>query len=279
MLKRTIFQSMLSYSIIFAQQKESKKRKTKQRRKLWRFANCALCCFAFSYCYFQFRFMPEFVSFFLPALMCRNCRIRILEAYSDARKGNSGKLSAKSLPCKKLSLKLLQCIAVDKRPLRLVDGVGFRNFCYALNTSFTVPSHVYLSGVSFIFVFPFLPLFAVFLERADYVAFLHFFRLFQKLLPACYRSVSEALRERLRSRGVEVARLSYIIENSLALTCDCWTDPILRAFVCITISYIDKNWLIHSELLNIRNCTDRHTGENLAEWIVGVLTDMKIDVR
>lgn len=46
-------------------------------------------------------------------------------------------------------LKTLQFIAVDKRPLRVVDGFGFRNLCFALNPAFTVPSHHYLSKVQF----------------------------------------------------------------------------------------------------------------------------------
>jgi hypothetical protein len=105
-----------------------------------------------------------------------------------------------------------------------------------------------------------------------------FFVIVQTVLPACYQQLRDTIRDKLRSRGVEVSRLAYIIENSCALTSDCWTDPALRSFIVATISWIDDRWMMHSEMLNIHNCTDRHSGDNLAEWLVGLLNDMQIDV-
>ena len=85
------------------------------------------------------------------------------------------------------------------------------------------------------------------------------------MIPFCYESVLAAVRTKLLSRGVDISRWVYRIENSVALTSDLWTDLTLRAFICLTASWIDENWVMQSELVNVYNCTDRHTGYNL--WV------------
>ena len=57
-----------------------------------------------------------------------------------------------------------------------------------------------------------------------------------------------------------------------------WTDPSNRAFICFTISWIGEDWKMCSTLLNIRNCTDQHFGDNIAEWLEDVLSKMGVDV-
>ena len=69
-------------------------------------------------------------------------------AKGDARKGHPTRYSAKSLPYKKLVLKLAQFLTFDKRPVNIVNNLGFRNFCFAMNPAFTIPTHVYLSQVA-----------------------------------------------------------------------------------------------------------------------------------
>ena len=65
-----------------------------------------------------------------------------------------------------------------------------------------------------------------------------------------------------------MARFIYNVENSISLTSDIWTDPMLRSFICCTGSYIDSDWRMHSTLINIHNCTERHTGDNLwSGWL------------
>jgi hypothetical protein len=98
------------------------------------------------------------------------------------------------------------------------------------------------------------------------------------VIPFCYESVLAAVRTKLLSRGVDISRWVYRIENSVALTSDLWTDLTLRAFICLTASWIDENWVMQSELVNVYNCTDRHTGDNLCGWVVGLLRDMGLDV-
>ena len=68
-------------------------------------------------------------------------------AKGDARKGHSSRYSAKSLPYKKLVLNLVHFITEDKRPLSIANSLGFRKFCYAMNSAFTVPNHAFLSRV------------------------------------------------------------------------------------------------------------------------------------
>jgi hypothetical protein len=77
---------------------------------------------------------------------------------------------------------------------------------------------------------------------------------------------------------MEFARFLYHPENDISLTSDLWTDVMLRSFICLTGHFIDESWHLQSTLMNIYSCTDRHTGDNLAEWLVGLLNKMQIDV-
>jgi len=101
---------------------------------------------------------------------------------------------------------------------------------------------------------------------------------FQSVVPACYAAVLSAVRTRLHSRGLEVSRYVYLVENSVSLTSDLWTDPMLRSFVCLTAHWLGDDFVMHSELLSIYNCTERHTSDNLCQFIVGLLKDMELDV-
>jgi len=100
----------------------------------------------------------------------------------------------------------------------------------------------------------------------------------QTVIPQCYDVVLNAVRSSLHSRGMEFARFLYHPENDISLTSDLWTDVMLRSFICLTGHFIDESWHLQSTLMNIYSCTDRHTGDNLAEWLVGLLNKMQIDV-
>ena len=52
----------------------------------------------------------------------------------------------------------------------------------------------------------------------------------------------------------------------------------LRSFVCLTAHWLGDDFVMHSELLSIYNCTERHTSDNLCQFIVGLLKDMELDV-
>ena len=102
------------------------------------------------------------------------------------------------------------------------------------------------------------------------------------MIPACYEAVLASVRAKLQSRGIEVGRFVYLVQNSFALTSDLWTDVTLRSFICLTCSYIvsdDQKFMIRSTCVNIHNCTERHTGDNICDWAVGILSNMEIDVN
>lgn len=50
-----------------------------------------------------------------------------------------------------------------------------------------------------------------------------------------------------------------------------WTGPDHESYICLTVHWFDADWQLHHALLDILLCTDRHTGENLVEWVKQVL--------
>ena len=50
-----------------------------------------------------------------------------------------------------------------------------------------------------------------------------------------------------------------------------WTGPDHESYICLTVHWFAPDWQLQHALLDIFLCTDRHTGENLVEWIKQVL--------
>jgi len=67
-------------------------------------------------------------------------------------------------------------------------------------------------------------------------------------------------------------------DHPIALTTDLWTGADHESYICLTGHYFTKNWELQRILLDIYLCTDRHTGENLADWIKQVLSGNEINV-
>ena len=66
----------------------------------------------------------------------------------SSRGGHSTRYKSKSNEYKRLTLELLKMICLDKKPLNIVNQLGFRSFCFVMNPAYTVPSHAYFSTVT-----------------------------------------------------------------------------------------------------------------------------------
>jgi hypothetical protein len=66
------------------------------------------------------------------------------------------------------------------------------------------------------------------------------------------------------------------IEGRCSLTADIWTSINQKAYLGITIHYIDLNWGLRNFLLDIIPFSVRHTGKNIAQEIMRVLEEFQI---
>jgi hypothetical protein len=66
--------------------------------------------------------------------------------------------------------------------------------------------------------------------------------------------------------------------HPIAFTTDMWSGPDHESYICLTAHWIDKNWILNHALLDIYVCTDRHTGDNIADWLKQIWADNEISV-
>ena len=86
--------------------------------------------------------------------------------------------------------------------------------------------------------------------------------------------------------GVPSAQPSSVVSSSvcpnpqhpISFTTDLWSAPDHESYVCITAHWIDQKWDINHLLLDILLCTDRHTGENIVEWMKEIWKQNDISV-
>lgn len=61
--------------------------------------------------------------------------------------------------------------------------------------------------------------------------------------------------------------------HPFSLTSDLWTGPDRESYICLTLHFLDDDWVFRTLLLDIYLCTDRHLAQNLYEWIKQILLD------
>ena len=110
-------------------------------------------------------------------------------------------------------------------------------------------------------------------------------RALQTFIPALYHKVKllqkQALHDHFPSLTNRLASGSSSNQSSIlscpnphhpvSFTTDMWTGPDHESYICLTAHWLTPDWQLHHALLDILLCTDRHTGENLVEWIKQVL--------
>lgn len=68
-------------------------------------------------------------------------------------------------------------------------------------------------------------------------------------------------------------------EAKLSLALDCWTSPFRQGFLAITGYFINQNWEYREILLGFEHIDGSHTGMNLSESLLKVLSEHKITDR
>ena len=66
--------------------------------------------------------------------------------------------------------------------------------------------------------------------------------------------------------------------HPISVTVDLWSGPYHESYICLTAHWLDKQWGLNHALLDIYLCTDRHTGDNLAEWMRQIWKENDISV-
>lgn len=63
----------------------------------------------------------------------------------------------------------------------------------------------------------------------------------------------------------------------VSITADTWTSVATESYLTVTVHYISEDWLLMSHVLGTLPLEERHTGENLAAWMIEML--LKFDVN
>ena len=155
-------------------------------------------------------------------------------------------------------------LLLDGHPASIVEGEGFQQLMKLAEPRYVCPSRTYFQHVS-----------------NDTVLFCHVWVLYACL---CRRislhctTKSNCFRNRLcmitfppRSRSSNQSESSILPcpnpYHPISFTTDMWTGPDHESYICLTAHWFDSHWQLQHALLDILLCTDRHTGENLVEWI------------
>ena len=78
---------------------------------------------------------------------------------------------------------------------------------------------------------------------------------------------------------LELAYYSEKFDTRFALITDCWTATNQQAYMGITIHYIDKNWQLQSNLLDMVELNSSHSGLYLFQKLTASLIDFNIENR
>ena len=73
-------------------------------------------------------------------------------------------------------------------------------------------------------------------------------------------AITKALTEKLEAAAGKVS-----------LTFDGWSSAIMKAYIAVTVHYIDEDWELQADLLAFEELEGSHTGENLAEVLYTIL--------
>jgi hypothetical protein len=101
---------------------------------------------------------------------------------------------------------------------------------------------------------------------------------------ACSSTISIPTCQKVRDRILELSQLRHAEELSripadskVSLALDCWTSPQQKAFLAVTGYYINTNFESKEVLLGFEPISGSHSGIKLANCVLGVLEDAKLD--
>jgi hypothetical protein len=116
------------------------------------------------------------------------------------------------------------------------------------------------------------------------VSHVHFTRMIQQAARSSTISIPTC--QKVRDRILELSQLRHTEELSripadskVSLALDCWTSPQQKAFLALTGYYINANFESKEVLLGFEPISGSHTSIRLANYVLGVLEDAKLDRR
>ena len=68
-------------------------------------------------------------------------------------------------------------------------------------------------------------------------------------------------------------------ELYVAITSNLWTSRAVESYLTITVHFINSEWKLESKVLQTKEMSKRHTGENIAEVLSSAINRWKIDER
>lgn len=115
------------------------------------------------------------------------------------------------------------------------------------------------------------------------------FKAFRNLFTMLRPSVTNAL----MSRRTLVRRLNSMFEkylylnkrslqenkSKISLTIDAWTSKAMQSFLGVTAHYIDDSWSLKSTILDFKKVIGKHSGKNMAEHLVKILTEYTLSPK
>jgi hypothetical protein len=73
----------------------------------------------------------------------------------------------------------------------------------------------------------------------------------------------------------------YIAETpgKVSFSLDLWTSVVVKAYIGVTIHFIDKSWNLRELTLDFNELEGIHSGEHIAEKLIDILDTYKISTK
>ena len=157
-----------------------------------------------------------------------------------------------------------------------IDGDGFDNLLQLAEPRYVVPTAQYFKDVS-IFPFDLRNWFQIGFLNCPYfvqVIFADLYDIMKSLQIESLRDSVPSFESVSLLSGSVLVRSDFVSPglcpnplHPIAFTTDLWSGPDHESYICLTAHWLDSEWNLKRSLLDIYLCTDRHTGENLCDWM------------
>jgi len=111
-----------------------------------------------------------------------------------------------------------------------------------------------------------------------------FFQQFLKSLNFNYNALKkDAVAERTMKLfdtvKLKIVESLFTHKGNFSLTLDIWTSPSQDPFLCVTLHYIDQQWVLKSQVISYRYVPGQHTGTNISLVVEEILKEYHIENR
>jgi len=100
-----------------------------------------------------------------------------------------------------------------------------------------------------------------------------------KLLPKAASTLRQWVKDAFESRKERLRQDMREAHSNISLSFDLWTSPNCLAILGVVAHFIDKTGQRRTSVLALREVEGEHSGENMAEILLQVITDYKIGGR